>query len=364
MSVALDITGLAPEQFVFAPSPLAELGSTLHAITEPAHHRAQAGWIATIASSVEPGLMDQLIDADFLWRTSRADLLLPASPRPSLLEELDQWDTLDDEDWVRAALITSSCGALSPRSDLGSPLTDPLARELVRDRATARGLRQLDFVQAVLESPTTARNWIRGLLLQCAEQFFDDVWTKIIGHLRADARTKHDQLTTKGLAQALAAISPSLHLDKSGQRITVDKLQDSYTSAGQAGITFLPSVFGHPHLLVVHAAGWRPVLQYPIATAGVGAQHPASLDDIQQRLHALDHPLRIRLARSLIRGPHTTGELSDSWNLTAPEVSRNLALLRQAGLVTSHRDGRYVRYSLDLVNTARLGGDIIDALLR
>jgi hypothetical protein len=43
MSVAIDVTGLQPEQYVFAPSPLAELGSTLHALVEPTHHPAQAG---------------------------------------------------------------------------------------------------------------------------------------------------------------------------------------------------------------------------------------------------------------------------------------------------------------------------------
>jgi DNA-binding transcriptional ArsR family regulator len=90
----------------------------------------------------------------------------------------------------------------------------------------------------------------------------------------------------------------------------------------------------------------------------------ATLDAVTERLHALDHPVRIRLARSLAGGARTTSELADVWHLTAPEVSRHLNLLRQAGLVTAVREGRYVRYSLDLGATARLGGDIIDALLR
>ena len=72
----------------------------------------------------------------------------------------------------------------------------------------------------------------------------------------------------------------------------------------------------------------------------------------------------MRLLRTLARGPHTTAELAEAWHLSAPEVSRHLAALKRVGIVTSYRDGRFVRYQLDLSTTARLRTDIIDALLR
>ncbi|WP_425470052.1 metalloregulator ArsR/SmtB family transcription factor [Streptomyces tateyamensis] len=121
-------------------------------------------------------------------------------------------------------------------------------------------------------------------------------------------------------------------------------------------------MFGRPHLVAVHAQGWRPVLQYPVADPQAG--EPVSLALVQQRLEALAHPVRLRLARSIARGPHTTGELAAAWNLTAPEVSRHLAVLRKAGLLHIRRRGRYVLYSLDLGTSARLGADLVDAVLR
>jgi DNA-binding transcriptional ArsR family regulator len=104
------------------------------------------------------------------------------------------------------------------------------------------------------------------------------------------------------------------------------------------------------------------VIQYPIAEPGV--PHPISLQDVQRRIDALAHPVRRRLARTIARGPHTTGELADAWQLTPPEVSRHLAVLKQAGLVTVSRRGRYVLYQLDLIACARLGADFIEAILR
>jgi len=181
------------------------------------------------------------------------------------------------------------------------------------------------------------------------------------GQLNADAQLRRDQLRAFGVAHAVGSLSPAVRLDPSAHRILVDKLQDRFTSARDTGLTFLPSFFGHPHLLVVHTQGWAPVVQYPLATTPVQS---TTLDAVTERLHAFDHPVRIRLARSLARRAHTTSELADTWQLSTPEVSRHLTLLRQAGLVTATRQGRYVQYTLDLAATARLGGDIIDALLR
>ncbi len=80
MSVSIDISRVPSSGYRFAPSPLAELGSAVHLLMEPTHHPAQNGWVSSVAAAVEPHLLDRLIEADFLWRTSRADMLLPAEP--------------------------------------------------------------------------------------------------------------------------------------------------------------------------------------------------------------------------------------------------------------------------------------------
>lgn len=98
--------------------------------------------------------------------------------------------------------------------------------------------------------------------------------------------------------------------------------------------------------MTVHAPGWRPVVQYPVAEPS--AAQPVSLDAVGRRLGALAHPVRLRLVRTLARGSHTTGELALAWDLTPPEVSRHLAVLRRAGLLTAERRRRYVHYAVDL----------------
>ena len=59
-----------------------------------------------------------------------------------------------------------------------------------------------------------------------------------------------------------------------------------------------------------------------------------------------------------------TAQLAEAWLLTPPEVSRHLSVLKNAGVITSTRHGRYVSYELDLAAHVRLGTDLIEALLR
>ena len=61
---------------------------------------------------------------------------------------------------------------------------------------------------------------------------------------------------------------------------------------------------------------------------------------------ALADPTRRRLLAVLRDGPRTAGEIAEAAGLSAPSASYHLDLLRQAGLVTAEKDGRFVRYTL------------------
>lgn len=361
VSVTIDISGLPAERILFSPSPLGELTAMLHVLAEPAHHPALHGWVTATAASLKPELADRLMDAEFLWRSSRADFLVPGQPGVTLGEELDAVDRIDDEVYVAAALVTT-CGSSRLSFRARSPLADATERDRARDLAQARGPRQAAFAERLLADPPAVRSLVRRLLEDCEREFFADAWRRVHHHLVADARHKADLLARHGLAAALTAISPAITVDADLRRIVIDKLQDNATSADGDAVTFSPTAFGQPHLLVVHARGWRPVVQYPAAQPG--QPYPISLEVMRQRLEALSHPVRIRLCRTLARGPHTTGELASAWQLSTPEVSRHLAVLKKAGLITSQRRGRYLLHELDLAAGARLGTDFLEAALR
>ncbi|WP_335987624.1 helix-turn-helix domain-containing protein [Glycomyces sp. MUSA5-2] len=361
MVLRIDIGGLPPGRVRFSVSPLAELTAMLHVLAEPAHHPQHVGWAGSVWAGLRPELAERLKEAEFLWRSSRADFLVPARPRPTLAEELDDVDRIDDEAYVTAALVTT-CGSNRVRFAAPSPLADAAARDRALGLAQARGAVQEAFAERLLADPAAVRARVRRTLEECAEAFFDAAWAGVAVQLADDRRLKSDLLARRGLGAALTSVSSAVALAPDGGVIVVDKLQDSATAADGAGVTFLPSVFGRPHLVAVYAAGWQPVVQYPVAEPDAPA--PVSLETVTLRLEALAHPVRLRLLRTLARGAHTTGELAHAWELSPPEVSRHLAVLRRAGLLTSQRHGRYVRYTLSLSDLTALGSDLLAAVLR
>ncbi|GCD95965.1 DUF5937 family protein [Embleya hyalina] len=363
MSLTIDIAGVPPERLLFALSPLAELTAMLHVLAEPAHHPAHRDWAAETRSALRPELAGQLLEAEFLWRSSRADFLLPGRPGATLADELDRVDRLDQDTYISTALV-ATCG--TDRMLLGrpSPTRDGATRGRILDLARARGPRQASFADRLIAEPSVVRAHVRRMLEECEASFFGAEWRRVAPRLAADLRLRADLVARRGVAEALASISGAVALDERRQRIVIDKLQDNTTGARGDGVTFLPTVFGDPHLVAVHAPGWRPVVQYPVVGGDRAFPEPVAMELVRLRLEALSHPVRLRLARTLARGPHTTGELASAWDLSAPEVSRHLAVLREAGLLSTRRRGRYVLYDLDTSATAALGTDLMAAMLR
>lgn len=360
--MSIDITGLPPERIVFDISPLAELGVALHALHEPGHHPGLHGWATATAAGLKPDLADRLHEADFLWRSTFSDIFIPFAGLPvdprrvgvtSLKEELDLLDRLDDERFVSSALEFTCATTYSAGAP--SPLVDPARRE-----------HALDFTRRLLTDPASVRAWLRRLFEDCEEAFFADTWRRVSVQLAADARHKSELLRRKGLTEALRAVSPALTLDEGGTRISADKLADGRTTATDpavgAGLTLLPSSFGWPHLMVVHAPGWQPVIQYPIGAPELPGA--ASVELLKRRMDALAHPMRMRMCRNLGRATYTTSELADALGITAPEVSRHLAVLKKAELISTRRRGRYVLHQLDVTAVARLGSDFLETVLR
>ncbi len=68
---------------------------------------------------------------------------------------------------------------------------------------------------------------------------------------------------------------------------------------------------------------------------------------MDRTIRALADPTRREILRALRAGPLTAGEIGSRFPLTAASVSHHLAVLKEAGLVQSERDGRNIVYTLD-----------------
>jgi DNA-binding transcriptional ArsR family regulator len=62
---------------------------------------------------------------------------------------------------------------------------------------------------------------------------------------------------------------------------------------------------------------------------------------------ALSDPTRREVLRLLSGGEKTAGELAERFDMSKPSMSHHFAVLKEAGLIRSRREGQQIYYSLD-----------------
>lgn len=81
-------------------------------------------------------------------------------------------------------------------------------------------------------------------------------------------------------------------------------------------------------------------------------------------MKTLAHPRRLQILHRLAAGPVEVGRLARDLDISQPNASQHLALMRTAGIVVAERDGRDVRYRLADPDVVRACGLMTDVLRR
>ena len=62
---------------------------------------------------------------------------------------------------------------------------------------------------------------------------------------------------------------------------------------------------------------------------------------------ALNDPTRREILQLLKQSDLTAGEIADHFSISRPSISHHLEILKQAGLVSSRKEGQYRYYSIN-----------------
>ena len=68
---------------------------------------------------------------------------------------------------------------------------------------------------------------------------------------------------------------------------------------------------------------------------------------MKDTFQALSDPTRRAILDLLRKGPRTSGEIAERFDSAWPTISRHLAVLRDAELIMSEREGQFIRYELN-----------------
>ena len=91
-----------------------------------------------------------------------------------------------------------------------------------------------------------------------------------------------------------------------------------------------------------------------------GTNPSFDLDQSVRAFHALSDPTRLQLVELLRSGERCVCELTDSLDAAQSRLSFHLRVLKEAGLVSDRREGRWVYYRLNPEAVAALAGLLTD----
>lgn len=362
MGVRLELRQAGPGNLAFRLSPIAELGAALHVLTEIEHHPLDAEWVTTTRGALAPDLARRVDELAPLWGSYRSRVLFPLalSGSQTLDAELAAIEQMPLPAFVELTAFAIRGG--NSGESVREILSDEAVRARLVERARRRGRGAEAIADALFADPATFRADFVEFLRQVGAVALDSAWQGNSAALGRDLAARRDLASAKGIAHSLRSLSGSIHSDGGEASLIIDKIHDGLVDLGRQPLIVVPTSLGWPHLLVKHERGWPAVLQYPIKVEP--RADTTSLALLQLRLAVLADPVRLRVCRAVAREPRTTADLAEAWGISSSQVSRHLRALREAGLVSSARNGRFVSYQLDAEALARLGADLIVALLR
>ncbi len=71
------------------------------------------------------------------------------------------------------------------------------------------------------------------------------------------------------------------------------------------------------------------------------------IEEVSSLFHALSEPTRLRILELLKDGEQCVCELTETFNTGQSRLSFHLRVLKEAGLITDRREGRWMYYSLN-----------------
>ncbi|WP_327694923.1 ArsR/SmtB family transcription factor [Streptomyces sp. NBC_00459] len=230
--------------------------------------------------------------------------------------------------------------------------------EAILDIPRQRVLRELNILDRVNGAPA----WTRQLpdagprkeFVRTVRNYYDVAirphGDHIQAHIDADRSARARDLLDGGTDRLLASLGPYMRWRR--PTLEVDYCEDRDLHLQGRGLRLVPSYFCWGGPVSLADSGLPPVLAYPLR---LPASRTDETDAHKPRapLPALLGATRAVMLRATAAGA-TTGELARAAGVSAASATRHTTVLRDAGLLVSHRHGPVVLHTLTPMGAALL----------
>ncbi|MFF5500478.1 DUF5937 family protein [Streptomyces roseolus] len=194
----------------------------------------------------------------------------------------------------------------------------------------------------LLADPAASVVRLAELLRAAWEALVAPEWPRLRALLEADVAYHSRRLAEGGLERLLGELHPSFSWDPGAAVLEVGSYRGEHVRAlGGRGLVLMPSVFIWPEVISGFDEPWQPTVVYPVR--GVGGLWSPPRERTPEALARLLGPVRADVLCALDEPAGTTA-LAHRLGRAPSSVSAHLAVLRDAGLLTSRRYGHQVLY--------------------
>lgn len=296
-----------------APHPMWEIVLSLHALAAPRPGAAYAAWRSRAAGRLRQGGMAGDVRHRLLPLAPDAayfpDFLTPASASLGVAESID------------AVLAT-------PRRRIRHELA------LLADRTGAP-----EWAWRLTDRDTRGRTELGRLLGRYFHHALAPYWPALRDRVAMDRAVRARALHEAGVGGLMAGLGPGIRWRP--PVLEIDKRAgDRDLHLSGRGLVLIPSCFCRQRPVALADPELPPTLVYPVRPAH-GRLTDADPDTGDPTLDRLLGPTRAAVLRATLTGPNTT-EIARRLRVSPATVSQHATVLRESGLIASHRDANSV----------------------
>jgi DNA-binding transcriptional ArsR family regulator len=223
-------------------------------------------------------------------------------------------------------------------------------RELELRREEVTDVRYRRSLDSFLADPAGARDLFATRLHEAWLALVAPFWVRIGTLLDRDIEQRSRILARHGLRRVLDELHPRIRwtkrglscADRSGRTVAVD----------ERGLVLMPSAYLWPYIAAIVDEPWLPTIAYPALGIAELWRAPTAPPDALARLLGRTRALVL----ASLDQPLSTTALAALLELSPAGTSRHLLALRDAGLVSTTRQGHEVRYEPTELGSALLHG--------
>ncbi|AKN31638.1 transcriptional regulator [Clostridium carboxidivorans P7] len=333
-------------QFVY--SPLNELFRSLHVLLNFRHHGMNIEWVLQSQHKLDNDFYDSLHYFCLIYELGVPPIFFNdfRSMVCDIDTEINQLKThlasIDNE------LIITQLKKIS--TDRENSFIPTLAKSL--EWGNFRLNDSHNLLDDLSKKPKAVYDRLFEFIAIYRKQVFDKTWEnlKIGKFLSNEIKEQSNYLKNHGFVNMINHLQVDRLHWQSTKLIVTKPFEENIELNDRDSILLIPSYFIWPHLFVEQFEE-GVIITYD-ALNKLKKSAISNENELTSIFHALSDPIRLQIMKYLFRERSTTQSLAQVMIMSQSSISRHLQILKNAGLVESKKDRKFVLYSTtDLLNS-------------